>query len=61
MATDPERNPLEVMLENLTPEQKTAVNEIAKEKDISPIQALLVKIERENEESKVDKEHDHAP
>lgn len=61
MATDLERNPLEVMLENLTPEQKAAVNEIAKEKDILPIQALLVKIERESEENKADKEHGHAP
>jgi len=56
-----EQTPLEVMLENLVPDQKDAVDKIAKERNITPIQALLVKINQENEENRQERRENHAP
>ena len=56
-----EQTPLEVMLENLAPDQKDAVDKIAKERNITPIQALLVKINQENEENRQERRENHAP
>jgi len=61
MAAKPEKNPLDIMLENLTPEQKIAVDVIAHEKNISIQEALLEKIRQEREENLADLRERHAP
>ncbi|MBI2326319.1 hypothetical protein HYU91_02935 [Candidatus Collierbacteria bacterium] len=61
MATKPEKDPLDLMLENLTPEQKVAISEVANAENISPKEALLKKLAQEQDDDRENRREGRAP
>ncbi len=49
------------MLENLTPEQKVAISEVANAENISPKEALLKKLAQEQDDDRENRREGRAP